>query len=278
MDRYCVVKPATPISSQFKTLFNAVIDSTAADGKLLLQITRLLFAERQNQLSYDGYFNMRANLYSKIGGHYLMVATIDTLMAKTSFSPAKDVLRSGNEIITDFIVKNLKVKPYGPILIYYDILNIANIEKKQLPLYNSTEYTDGLYLNYKSFRNQMPDRQIIVDSANLNSGDIKTIEGGGVTLKVKARDVYAIVYKGHPYVVSEGNYYPLKKVNSDFFFVGKARESIIPGDELVSDIAGGNAGVFILGGARTATFEMKIDYKNGVFLRLKLIPEAKNKK
>jgi len=274
MNYYSRVVPAIPVSSQFKNLFNSIIDSTAANGKLLLQITRLIFAERENSFTEDGYFNMRANLYSKIGGHYQRVGSIDTLFYKSSIDPTKEILKAGNEIMAGFIIENLKVQPSGSILDYYDIVNFSDIEKNEIPLYNKyNDYIDGLYLNYKSFKNQMPDRQIIVDNDDLNSSNIRTIEGDGITQEVTAHNVYAIVYKGHPYVVSEGVYYPLKKVGNDFFFVGKARDSFTLGDELVSDIAGGAAiGIFA---KFTATFEMKIDYKNGAFIRMKKILDFK---
>ena len=271
MARYAKMKPATPVSDQFKTLFNSVIDSTATEGKLLLQITRLVFAERENTMDYDAYFNLRANLYSKIDENYQLVSTIDTLIDKRSFSsPAKELLKSANEVMSDFIIKNLLVKSSGQILTYYDVLHISNIEKNKIALYKTAEYTDGLYLTYQSFRNQMPDRQIIVDSADLNSGDIRTIEGGGVTKKVKANDIYAIVYRGRPYIASEGHYYALNKMKNDFFFVGKAIISY----DLVSAIAGEKTKSLGINLPK-ATFEIEIDYKNGMFIRLKKIPDAK---
>jgi hypothetical protein len=269
---YTRVRPATPVSSQYKALFNTTIDNTATDGQLLLQIRRLLFAERANK----GYFNMRAILYSKIGKYYEIVGRIDTLVSKTSpIDPTNGILKLGDKIMTDFLLENLKVKPSDPILSYGDVLNITNVEKNELPLYNRDQYIDGLYLNYRSFNNQMPDRQITVNGDDLNSGEIRTIEGGGITQKVKANKVYAMVYKGLPYVVSEGLYYPLKKVNNDFFFVGKARAYVVPGDELVSDIAGDITPFIVFSSLPTATFQVKIDYANGAFIRLKKVLDAK---
>jgi len=273
MARYTKVVPAISMKNQYKALFNAVIDSTALNGKLLLLIERLLFVERENTFTYDGYFNMRANLYAKIANHYQMIRTIDTIVSKTALDPTKALLKAGNEVMTDFLTKNLKSTPSGPIYLSYDILNIATTEKYETALYSARSYTDGLYLTYKAFKNQMPDRQIVVDSVDINTGNIRTIEGGGVTLKVKANNVYALVYKGHPYVVSEGHYYPLTKKGNDFFFVGKAQYFLIPGDELVYEIIGGNAPYLFV--APTATFEMKIDYKNGAFIRLKKLPDVK---
>jgi hypothetical protein len=273
MDQYKNVKPATPLSGQFKSLFNAVIDSSARGGKLILQITRLVFAEREHSYIDEAFFNMRANLYSKTGPYYQRVASIDTLVIKSAIDPTNKILKSGKEIMTDLIIKNLKVKPSGSIYSYSDLMNISNIEKKAIPLYNTDIYTDGLYMNYHSFKNQMPDRQLIIDSADLNSCEIRTIEGDGITLKVKARNVYAIVYNGNPYVVSEGKYYPLKKIGNDFFFTGKARVSVIPSDELVSDIAGSLAENTIFG-MPTHEVEMRIDYKNGVFIHVKVVKDA----
>jgi len=273
-DRYAKVVPATSMKSQYKALFNAVTDSTAANGKLLLLIERLLFAERENALTTDGYFSMRANLYARIANHYQMIRTIDTVVRKTSMDPTKAMLKAGNEVMTGFLTKNLTATPSGSIYLSYDILNIITTEKYETALYSARRYTDGLYLTYKAFKNQMPDRQIIVDSADINTGNIRTIEGGGITLKVKASNVYALVYNGHPYVVSEGHYYPLTKKDNDFFFVGKARYTLIRGDELVSDMVGEPSGNIIFG-APSGMFEIKLDYKNGAFIRLRKLPDVK---
>lgn len=160
------------------------------------------------------------------------------------------------------------------MLTYYDVLHISDIEKDKIALYKTAVYTDGLYFTYQSFKNQMPDRQIIVDSADLNSGDIRTIEGGGVTKKVNANDIYAIVYHGRPYIASEGHYYALNKMKNNFFFVGKATFFITSDQYLVAAIAGEKTKSLGINLPK-ATFEIEIDYKNGMFIRLKKIPDAK---
>jgi hypothetical protein len=277
-DKYTKVSPAVPISKQYNTLLSSIIDSSAGKGKLLLLITRLLFAVRQNSFVDDGYFNMRANLYAKIAKHYQKIRTIDTIVKVSSLNPSKALVKAASDVMTGFLVENLIAEPSGPIYINYDLVNIYTTEKMETALYRAFNYTDGLYYTYKSFKNQMPDKQIILDSADINSGTIRTIEGGGVTLKVKTSDVYALVYRGHPYVMSAGHYYPLIKKKNDFYFTGKASYFLLPQDELVNNIVGGSPKYYFFLNGPTATYEMALDYKSGAFVRLKKITETGKEK
>ncbi|MHB8207829.1 hypothetical protein [Mucilaginibacter sp.] len=268
-DRYSQVSPAVPISKQYQTLLSSVIDSTAGKGKLLLLITRLLFAERENTFPQEGYFNMRANLYAKIANHYQKIRTIDTVVKITSINATKALFKAADDVMADFLVKNLSVEPSGPIYLSYDLLNIFTTEKSETVLYTTFDYANGLYYTYKSFKNQTPDKQIVVDSADINSGAVRTIEGDGVTSKVKTNDVYALVYKGHPYVMSAGHYYPLTKKDNTFFFTGKASYFLFPEDQLVAEIVAGSPKYYFFLNGPTATFEMMLDYKSGAFIRIK---------
>jgi hypothetical protein len=274
-DRFTKVSPAVPISKQYSKLLSSVTDSTGGNGKLLLLITRLLFAERENTFPQEGYFNMRANLYAKIAKHYQKINTIDTLIKINSINATKALFKTADQVMADFLIKNLTAEPSGPIYLSYDLLNIYTTEKSETALYSTFNYTNGLYYTYKSFKNQTPDKQIIVDSADINSGQVRTIEGNGVTSKVKTSAVYALVYKGHPYVVSEGHYYPLTKRNNDFYFTGKAPNLILPGDEIVAEIISGWPKYYFFLNGPTATYEMALDYKSGAFIRMKKITEVK---
>ncbi|MEO6219895.1 MAG: hypothetical protein ABIO81_05670 [Ginsengibacter sp.] len=89
-------------------------------------------------------------------------------------------------------------------------------------------------------------------------------------VKVKAKDVYAIVYNGQPFIATEYGYYLLQKINEDFFFTGKAKVSAKTGDVIAASLFFGILGGLIASDSESI-FEMKIDHSNGGFIRMKEI-------
>lgn len=265
-----------PLSVQLKGVFNALTDTSAKQSELLLQLRQFNFAELTAGMSEKGYCYFRAALYVNRSGQYQQVRSIDTvIILKSSIDVTQGLLKAGKETISAFIADNLTREPSGAIYSYHDISNIDSIEKKKIKLYNTATYTDGLYLNYKSLMDQAPDKQITVDGNDLNLSTIKTTVENGKQQKVKANKVYAIVYKGQPYVASRGVYYPLRKENDDFFFTGRAQVNASTGDVVAASIMFGAVGGALASNA-DALFEMKIDHVNGIFIRLREIPEPPN--
>ncbi len=86
--------------------------------------------------------------------------------------------------------------------------------------------------------------------------------------------MYAFVYKGQPFVATEYGYYPLQKINDDFYFTGKAKVTANTGDVIAASLFFGIIGGLIASNSE-ATFEMKIDHLNGGFIRLKEIEPKK---
>ncbi|MBL0357082.1 MAG: hypothetical protein IPP72_09440 [Chitinophagaceae bacterium] len=93
------------------------------------------------------------------------------------------------------------------------------------------------------------------------------------TGKLKPKDIYAVVYKGLPYITTSYGYYPLNKNGDDFFFTGQAKVTAN-----AADIAAASFFFGIIGGLLasndSAVFEMKIDHLNGGFIHLREIPSA----
>ncbi|WP_295791537.1 hypothetical protein [Mucilaginibacter sp.] len=152
------------------------------------------------------------------------------------------------------------------------MLHIDSVEKLKIKAYNTTAYADGLYLTYQSFMNQAPDKQVTADGFDLNMATIKTTGDNGKPQKVKPAKVYAIVFKGLPYISCRGVYYPLKKENGEFLFTGRAQVTANNGDVIVAGAMFGILGSLLASNA-DATFEMKIDHLSGRFIRLKEIPD-----
>jgi hypothetical protein len=269
------VVPKTPFPVQLTRLMNSLTDSTAKNGRLLLQLKHFSFAEVTGAVSEKGYFYFRAILYADSNGGYRTIASIDTLIVVKAMDVTKPMLRRGNELITGFIAGNLLNRPADTAAYYTmnDVINVDSIEKLKLKLYTSTTYQEGLYLNYASFRDQVPDKQIISETKK-DVVSVRTGDASGKLIKVKPKDVFAIVVKGQPLIATEFGFYPLEKRNNDFFFTGKAKVTANAADVAAASMFFGIIGGLLASSSDVAIFEMQIDHVSGGFIRLREIPMA----
>jgi len=260
-----------PLSIQFNNILNALTDSTAKPQELLIQLRQLSFAEITGSFSEKGYFYLRAAIYAKQPDGYRQIGAIDTVsLIASGVDVTSALLKHGSETIAGFIAANLNKTPVATALNNYnDIAKIDSVEKRNLKLYNTSRFTDGLYLTYKSFCNQVPDAPIIVTN-NFIDYTMKTPGENGKLKKVKSDKVYAVVYQGQAYIATKYDYYPLKKTNDDFFFTGKASATPNAVNMVTAGVFFGMLGTLIASNAE-ATFEMKIDHINGEFIRIKEI-------
>jgi hypothetical protein len=84
------------------------------------------------------------------------------------------------------------------------------------------------------------------------------------------KELYAVVHEGIAYIATDFDYYPLKKEDNNFRFIGKAKVSSNTGKVIAGGLLFGMAGALIFS-KEDDTFEMKIDHKNGRILRIKKI-------
>lgn len=267
------VVPKIPFSTQLTSVMNALIDSTAKNGVLLFQLRQFSFAEITGSMSEKGYCFLRAELYSNINETYHKVNSIDTVLFIKSMDVTRALFRNGSNAITNLIATSLlkegSDQSYNSLT---DILKIDSIEKRRIKVYNTAEYTDGLYLNYTSFMNQVPDKQITVEMKDEKISVVKIFDVDGNIIKIKKRDIYSIVYKGQPYIATEYGYYPIKRINDDLLFTGKAKTTANTGDVVTASLFFGIIGGLIASDAE-AMFEMKIDHLNGGFIHLREIKD-----
>lgn len=265
----------TPLAFQFNALMNALVDSTAKEGELVLQLRQLSFAEITGAVSEKGYFHFRTNLYVKSGEGYKPLSNIDTvIILKSSWDVTSGLFRNSSKLINNFISNSLlQVPSPATSLLFSDIVNIDSTEKTMIKIYIDTVWKNGIYLNWNSFKNQMPDNTII--AADIKSGKLSAVKIKGLDgkpRKVKLKNMYAVVYNGLPFIATDYGYYPLEKRNGDFFFTGKEKVSSNSGDVIAASVFFGIIGGLLASDA-AATFDMKIDHLNGGFIRLR---EMKN--
>jgi hypothetical protein len=273
LNRKSKVVPKIPLTKQVNDLFKSLTDTKPNGNELFLQIRQFSFAEMSGGFSEKGYCYFRAVLYANKAGKYQKLNSIDTVLCSKSSIDVTDAnLKSGSDIIAKYIGDNLMSEPTGTdYYSYNDILDIDSYEKRKLKLYNNSSYIDGLYLTYQSFRDQLPDKQITVtDGSDPGIWTIKAPGVDGKMEKVKSRKVYAIVYQGQPYIATQTDYYPLKKVGGDFLFTGKAKATAATGDVIIASAFFGIMGGLMASNTES-TVEMKLDHINGGFIRLKEI-------
>ncbi len=261
----------TPFATQLTAVLNSLVDTSAKEGELLFQLRQLSFAEITGPTIEKGYCYLKAALYANKSGSYQKLSSIDTVIFVKSMDVTKALFRSGSKAITDLIANNLeKEASETNLLSFTDIVHIDSLEKSNIVLYNTSQYQEGLYESYQSFKNQVPDKQITVEQKGDKITSVKTLDENGKSVKVKAKDIYAIVYKGQPFISTNFSFYPLQKLSDDFFFTGKAKVTANTGDVIAASIFFGIRGGLIASDAE-ATFEMKIDHTNGGFIRLREI-------
>jgi len=274
-NRKTKVIPSIPLSKQFSGLLNSLIDQTAQQGELLLQLRQCSFAETVSGMSEKGYFYFRAMLYSKKRDQYQKLGMLDTvILMKSSIDVTRGLLKNGSAIMGSILANHLLNEPADTDLYaYQDILNIDSVEKSKMRIYNTTTLTDGAYTTYKAFMDQKPDQKIQVEGDIVSKGTVKLIGSDGKLRKLPSDAVYSIVHKGQPYVITKYDYYPLEKKNNDFLFTGKAQVAASTASVITASAFFGILGGLIASNANS-TFEMKIDHLNGGFIRLKEVPEV----
>jgi len=264
-----------PFSMQMQYVMNALTDSAAGKEELLFQMRQFTLNEANGSMSEIGYCCMRASLYAGYNGYYRLLKFVDTIVLVKGMDVTKPMLKEGSQLITDFVASVLSSVPTDSASYsYFGITHIDSIEKHKLPVYNAITYTDGLYRTYTSFARQIPDDKIYIEHGwgdKIKRVNIHNAKDEDVWIFKK--DIYAIVYKGQPYISTEFDYYPLTKKGDDFFFTGKAKVSADLGVVGMATLMFGLIGGLIASSDSASTFEMKIDHITGGFIRIKEIPD-----
>lgn len=265
------VIPEVPFPVQLQNVLDALVDSSAGNGGLLLHLHQLSFAEVTGAVSERGYYYFSADLYAGNNESYQKIGKIDTVVLVKSFDVTKALFRHGSSTINSFLGQHLLQKPASEEKFSYDdIVHMADIEKKKINLYAATEYVNGIYDSYSSFFAQVPDRQATVEMKKGNISKIRIADSTGKMQKLKSDDMYAVVHEGVAYIATEYGYYLLRKENNDFYFIGKAKVTASTGSVVAASLFFGVIGGLIASNAHS-DFEMKIDHRNGGFVRIREI-------
>lgn len=259
-----------PLELQLQNMLAMLIDSSAKSNELLMVIKRLTFSELTTAFSEKGFLKFNAVLYVKQSNGYLQLALIDQTLETSAMDVTNGLLKKGSGVVSEFVANNLKLVPSSTTL--YDYANIKSdndVDKESMPVYFTEIYTDGVYKNYESFCKQIPNGSISVDKDSVGKGTVKSLRIDGKFRKVNPAEVFAIVYNGKPYIATKYGYFPLKKVDNSFTFIGKV-STATTSDITMASVAFGALGGLIASSAN-AVLEVKIERYSGEFLKLREI-------
>jgi hypothetical protein len=255
-----------PVLPQLKNLLNSMTDSSAGAGELLFQLKDFRFAETRE----TRYCYLNAALYAKKENSYQKLCYLDTVIIVTVSDVTKVLINEGNKILSNYLASVLLQPPTDSFtLSIQDIKNIESIEKRQIPVYNTPTYTEGLYNSYISFKNQVPDKQGIIDMGRDGIvSSVKALDSNGKKTKVKSKNIYALVYKGRPFIATEYGFYPLERVNNNLFFTGDVKIFSSSADIRTAQVGFGLIGAALASAGYEAKYDMIIDHLNGRFIHL----------
>ncbi len=272
------VKPQVPLKHQLQNFFSSIIDSTSGNKQLLFQLRHFVFAETTKMTSETGYCYMRAILYSGSQERYKKIAVIDTVVSVKAGDVTKSLLRTGSRLICDFIINNLKKDTTDSISYSLnEITKLDNIEKREIKAYHTDDYVDGLYYNYSSFKDQIPDGKIIVKfKKDLSISSVKRVSENEKLINIKPEEAYAIIYEGQPYISTGYGFYPLYRNDNNFYFVGTVKPlTSSSGDNmLAAGMMFGAIGAIIAGNSNASgeNYFIVIDHINGGFIYFRKMP------
>ncbi|WEK68475.1 MAG: hypothetical protein P0Y62_11450 [Candidatus Chryseobacterium colombiense] len=274
------VVPTSPLSSQFQSVLNSVNGENTENGSLVLYLKQLYFAEVSKAFTEFGYCYFQGFLFAKNeNGTYSLLEKTDTVVDHKDSDVTKDILRKGSEMLGQFIAKNVSRKPETNEQYTFDqIKKFDDIDKQSISLFNSSQLKDGVYKDYASLKNQQPQQEITNAKFYGNMPKIVRIYeiADGKEKEIKKDDIYAIVYKGEPYIYLpiENLFTKAEKRDNDYYFVGKLRSGGPNMGNVSIGLFFGAVGV-LLASNPAYPFEQKIDYINGAFIPIKEIQSKK---
>lgn len=275
------VVPTSPLSNQFQSVLNSVNGENAEDGSLVLYLKQLYFAEVSKAFTEFGYCYFQGFLFAKNeDGTYSLLEKTDTVVDHKAADVTKEILRKGSDMLGEFIAKNASRKPETtePHYTFDQIKKFDDIDKQSISLFNSSQLKDGVYEDYLSFKSQQPQQEITNVKFYGNMPKIvriyETVDGK--EREIKKDDIYAIIYKGEPYIYLpiENLFTKAEKRDNDYYFVGKLRSGGPNKGNLSIGMFFGAVGV-LLASNPAYPFEQKIDYINGAFIPIKEIQSKK---
>ena len=275
-------KSSIVISTSFRKNLDRVLtgisDTTDAKGHLLLVMRKFKLVET-NDVDFEyGFCFMRATVFANLNNKYYRLRDLDTLIKLNGPDVTDTLMNDASNNFIDLIESGITIPPADKIEYQYeDILRIESDEKRIIPIYTCTNFTDGVYLSFHSFKNQTPDYTLVKIQFKWNSNARITAKNKeGRIIKLSNNDVFGFVNSGIPYVATDYGTCIIERKNNELFYAGKAKVTNDNSEYEVSLPVAETLGENTLKFLPTVKppfgiFISKVDYIDGSFMRVKKI-------
>jgi hypothetical protein len=267
-----IIVPKTPMWRQVDFNLASQIDGSAGTNELVLQLRELNFSEVTGAVSESGFFKMRAKLFAKTDKGYQQINSIDTIAKVSAIDVSNGLLKKAGYIFAGFIASKLTTPiSQGSTVTYTDIARADSIEKSQIKVFTTDAFVDGYYATYNSFKNQIPDGEIIVEGDVIKSNSVKAYDEDKKLKTIRPANVYAIINKGQIYMGTTAGYLPVKKVGNDLVFKTQVSGAASPVYTAIGAQYGAIGGAIgglasALSSTKTVNYQTKIDHLSGNFV------------
>lgn len=266
-NKRALVQPKIPIAVQLDSIFHLLKANAATTPQdtLVIQLRDMKFAEITESFKETGYFFLRANAYLKKGQTYSEVNSTDIIETVNAMDVTQKNYKNASRIINDFMGKAMSAKASPDRTFTREqIVNMDKIEKQAIPLYAAEKLTDGIYVGYFGFKDQVPNYTDFKVERN-KKGDVrgvKFLDHKGKYTSIGSDRMYGFVENGMPYIATEYGFYPLIKREDDYFYTGRVRATgdtaTIVAATMMFGIIGG-----IIASNNSETVEIMIDHITG---------------
>lgn len=269
------------LKDELAAVATRLIDSAnKQDGTLLINVRKFYISRVFDGRGGDfGEFRFGIDCYLKRDNLYHQLFTIDSSVIISSHYFSKidtKLLDSTHETVGKLIQQAASFNPAQldatKGLTAYEIEHAGDLEKKNLPVYNTDLPKKGLYTSYEDFKNNHPStEQVVIETRKgFSRPFIYEMKENGKKGKEILHKYYYIVCDGESMFVSnEYGLYPLTKRDNDFYFISKGRDY----DDVYSEAFAKSLNFYATTNAKAyySTFEFKIDHKTGKFLAIKKV-------
>ena len=272
-NRKAVLKSNSSLKNQIESLFSTLINENAGKNELLLSLRDFKFGETTSSFSEIGFCSLNADLYSKQGNDYYKIATIFDVFEVSSIDVTTKNILNGSDRLVLFLIDNLKNDKFGDVFSFSDIMNMENIEKSKIPIYNVANFKDGIYTSYESFKMQLPNliKFKVKKDKNNNIKKIESYDDNNELVDMRPEQLFAIIADGKIYKSCENNYTPIEFKNNNFCYVAEMPTTANNGNIVVASVLFGVIGGIIASSSSSAYCELILDHRNGAPIIIKQV-------
>jgi hypothetical protein len=199
--------------------------SPVAGGQSLVFMLNELFMHEID--AGRGRLKLSVRLFRETGeGKFVEFLAVDSVYSPHGMDVTKKLLRLVNEQFCEIARKAGEIKevPDSTQRIYSlgELYKIDSLEKLDIPMYTAATPKSGIYKNYQHFKMNTPDisTEMLIDTSKAKNIKVyRVFKVKNKKVKLETEGIYAvsdgnIILKA----TSAGEFYQLKKVDSDFYY------------------------------------------------------------